>query len=294
MTDGHLLVFGLGYTGRAVAALAVADGLRVTATSRDPAGLTPPPGVALCLFDAASPALATATHVLSTAAPGEDGDPVLARFGAELAATPARWLGYLSTTGVYGDRAGGWVDESTPPAPGQDRSRRRLAAEQAWRRAAGPARALDLFRLAGIYGPGRSVLDDLRQGRARHVLRPGHRFGRIHLDDIAAAVLAAVRQPVPPGVRVFNLADDEPAESAQVVLEAARLLGVEPPPPTPFRDSALSPMARSFWAENRQVASHATQAALGLRWRYPSFREGLRAIQQAEQQTAEQGEVPGG
>jgi len=137
-----------------------------------------------------------------------------------------------------------------------------------------------VFRLAGIYGPGRSAFDDLRAGRARRIVNPGHAFGRIHRDDIAAAVLAALGQNPPPGVRVFNLVDDTPAESAEVLEEAARLLGVPPPVAIDFAEAvtAMSPMARSFWADNRTVSAAATRAALGIAWRYPSYREGLRAI----------------
>jgi nucleoside-diphosphate-sugar epimerase len=143
---------------------------------------------------------------------------------------------------------------------------------------------VDIFRLAGIYGPGRSALDTLRSGNARRLLKPGHEFGRIHRDDIAAAVLAAMQQNPAPGRRVLNLADDTPAESATLIEEAARLLGVPPPPAIPFADAApaMSPMARSFWAENRKVASRKTQAMLGIAWRYPSYREGLRAILREE------------
>jgi nucleoside-diphosphate-sugar epimerase len=171
------------------------------------------------------------------------------------------------------------VDEDTPPAPISDRGRRRLAAERAWREAA-EGRALDIFRIAGIYGPSRSALDDLRAGTARRVVKPGHAFARIHRDDIAAAVLAAMQQQPPPGVRILHLADNEPAESADVIEEAARLLGVDPPPPIPFAEAAplMSPMARSFWAENRRVSSAKTKRMLGIGWRYPTYREGLRAI----------------
>jgi nucleoside-diphosphate-sugar epimerase len=204
--------------------------------------------------------------------------------GAALGASASlRWAGYLSTTGVYGDRAGGWVDETTAPAPGAapgaDRSRRRLAAEAAWRALDGRI-AVDLFRTAGIYGPGRSAIDELRAGRARMVLKPGHAFGRIHRDDIVGAVLAAMAQALPAGTRVLHLADDAPAEPAAVMMEAAALLGLPAPPAIAFADAlpAMSAMARSFWAENRKVASQATQAALGYRWRHPSYREGLRAI----------------
>ncbi|MBN9561141.1 MAG: SDR family oxidoreductase [Alphaproteobacteria bacterium] len=279
-TGESLLVFGLGYSGRAIALAAQGAGFSVIATSRTPGGTPPPEGVALIDFAAAGSAIGTVTHLLTTAPPEEAGDPVLTRYGEEIAAAGRlRWIGYLSTTGVYGDRAGEWVDEDTPPTPGSARTRRRLAAERDWSAARG-ACAVDLFRLAGIYGPGRSALDDLRAGTARRIAKPGHAFGRIHRDDIAQAVLAAMRQSPLPGPRILNLADDTPEETARVVEEAARLLGVEPPPAVPFDEAwaRMSPIARSFWAESRKVASRKTQAALGIAWRYPSYREGLRAI----------------
>ena len=269
-----LLIFGLGYCGHAVAALARDAGFTVCATVRDAQG------DGTIAFGQADNAIAAATHLLSTVPPDQTGDPVLARFAEAIAAAPRlRWIGYLSSTVVYGDRGGGWVDEDTPPAPTQDRGHRRLAAESAW---AGFAdrHAVDIFRLAGIYGPGRSALDDLRAGRARRIARPNHAFGRIHRDDIARAAVAAMRQARPPDPRVLNLNDDEPAETSAVIAEAARLLGIEPPPELPFAQAlaAMSPMARSFWAENRKVSSRKTQAALGIVWRYPTYREGLRAI----------------
>lgn len=272
-----MVVAGLGYAGSAIAAEAVARGFAVLGTARDPTGARPVPAIA---FDAASEAIRGATHLVVTAAPGEAGDPVLAAHAAAIAAAPGlRWIGYLSTTGVYGDRGGGVVDETTEPAPTQPRSRRRLAAEQAWRRAAAARGcALDLFRVGGIYGPRRSALDELREGTARRVRKPGHSFSRIHRDDIALAVVAAALRP--DGVRVLHLVDDEPAPSSDVVAEAARLLGVAPPPEIPFEVARqrMSPMALSFWSENRKVTSLRTKAALGIAWRYPSFREGLRAI----------------
>ena len=284
MNTKRLLVFGLGYTGAAIAARAAGQGWRVTATSRDPARLRPPDGVALIPFNEAAQAVLDATHLVQTAAPADNGDPALALYGAQVAQAPGlRWAGYLSTTGVYGDRDGGWVDEDTPPRPGNDRGVCRVAAEDAWRAACARC-AIDIFRVAGIYGPGRSAFDDLRAGQARRVLKPGHLFGRIHRDDIAAAVLAAMGQDRPPGARILNLADDEPAASADVVAEATRLLGVPPLPLIPFEDAlpGMSAMGRSFWAENRRVRSAKTQAALGLRWAYPTYREGLRAILQQE------------
>ncbi len=284
MVEANLILFGLGYTGTAIAVRAAALGWRVTATSRTPSGRRAPPGVTLVDFaDAAAP-LAEATHVLQTAAPDEHGDPALARYGDAIRASPRlRWAGYLSTTGVYGDRDGGWVDEDTPAAPTGARGQRRVEAEQAWV-AALPGRPVDLFRVAGIYGPGRSAFDDLRSGQARRVLKPGHLFGRIHRDDIAAAVVAAMQQERVSGPRVLNLADDEPAASADVTAEAARLLGMAPPPLVPFAEAAagMSAMGRSFWNENRRVRSGKTQAWLGLRWQYPTYREGLRAILQQE------------
>jgi len=268
-----LLIFGLGYSGSAIATAAGAAGFSVSGTTRAGVDGSIP-------FDAAAGAIHAASHLLTTAGPDQEGDPVLTRYASAIAAAPhLRWIGYLSSTVVYGDRDGGWVDEDTPVAASQPRGQRRVDAEDAWS-AFADRRAVDLFRLAGIYGPGRSAFDDLRAGRSRRMIKPNHQFGRIHRDDIAAAVVAAMQQDRPPGRRVLNLADDEPSESAAVVTEAAALLGIPPPPAIAFQDAlpAMSPMARSFWAENRKVASTKTKAALGIVWRYPTYREGLRAI----------------
>ena len=273
-----LLIFGLGYCGTAIAEAARAAGLAVTGTARHPDGRD---NIA---FGAAAPAITAATHVLSTVPPDGDSDPVLTRYAEAIAAAPRlRWIGYLSSTVVYGDREGGWVDEDTPPAPSQERGHRRLQAETAWSGFAATCR-VDVFRLAGIYGVGRSAFDDLRANRARRIARAGHTFGRIHRDDIAGAVLAAMCQPPAPGARIFNVTDDEPALSALVVEEAASLLQMPPPPLIPFAEAeaAMTPMARTFWSENRKVASRKTQAMLGYAWRYPSYREGLRAILRQE------------
>ncbi|MDE8344833.1 MAG: SDR family oxidoreductase [Acidocella sp.] len=275
MAAPHVLIFGLGYSGRAIARDAVKAGLIVTVTSRSPGAGD---GFAVIPFNAAHAAIATATHIIATAAPDEAGDPVLADYGADIAIAPAlRYAGYLSTTGVYGNRDGGWVDEDTAPNPQSPRAHRRVAAEAAWARL---PFAVDIFRLAGIYGPGRSMFDDLRGGFARRVVKPGHLFGRIHRDDIAQGVVRAIMQTPKPGLRIFNVSDDEPAASADVVVEAARLLRVPPPAPVPFDQAAaaMSPMALSFWAENRRVANAKTKAALGLEWLYPTFREGLASI----------------
>lgn len=285
--ERHLLIVGGGYTGTATAALARRAGWRVSVTTRGA------PGPGQVPFADPAP-WAGATHALMTAAPVPGlGDPAWAAHAEAIQRAPLRWAGYLSTTGVYGDRGGGAVEEDTPPAPGQKRSVLRLESERQWQ--ALPC-AVDVFRVGGIYGPGRSALDDVRDGTAKRVVRPGHRFGRIHRDDIARAVLAAMSRP--DGHRVLHLVDDAPAEPARVVEEAARLLGVEPPPETPFDAAfaAMSPMARSFWSESRTVLNRRTKAALGIDWLYPSFREGLRAIlaEEGAQRLAEQGEVPRG
>jgi nucleoside-diphosphate-sugar epimerase len=280
LSPGRLLIFGLGYTGTAIGVAAAEAGFAVTATSRQPdhAGA---PGVTVIPFDAAENAVAAATHIIATAAPDEGGDPALARYGAAITAAPdLRWIGYLSSTGVYGDRGGAWVDETSEPAPTSRRASARRAAEEQWE-AAAAARgiALDLIRLAGIYGPGRSMLDDVRAGRGRRIDKPGHAFGRIYRDDIAQGTLAAMRT-ASAGIRVLNFNDDLPAEPAVVVAEAARLLRIAPPPLIPFADAeaGMTAMGRSFWAESRRVRSQRTQSVLGYAWRFPTFHEGLRAI----------------
>jgi nucleoside-diphosphate-sugar epimerase len=287
-----LLIFGFGYSGRAIGKAAVQAGIEVWATSRDVGAIAPAPGVTVIPFEMAEIAIRNASHLVATAAPDATGDPVLARYAAQISAAPElQWIGYLSTTGVYGNRDGGWVDEDTPPMPQSPRAQRRVRAEADWQAYAGQC-AVDIFRLAGIYGPGRSMFDELRAGNARRVVKPGHSFSRIHRDDIAIGVVAAIRQTLAPGVRIFNFADDVPAASADVVVEAARLIGVPPPAAVDFADAApqMSAMGLSFWAENRKVANAKTKAALAMEWKYPSYREGLRGIlaEQAQQGGAQQ------
>jgi nucleoside-diphosphate-sugar epimerase len=287
----RLVVFGLGYTGAAIAEAAAARGLAVTVVTRRPAAL--PQRLAargICVAPFEAPPIAGATHLVATAPPDDRGDPVLAANRDAIVSSRPEWIGYLSTTGVYGDRGGAWVDESTDPAPAQERSLRRREAERAWETVAREAgAALDLIRLSGIYGPGRSAFDELRAGRARRVVKPGHAFSRIHVDDIAGLVMAAIDRPPSGGVRVLHGADDAPAPSSEVVAEAARLLGVAPPPEIPFEQAreAMSPMALSFWRENRKVANARTKAETGWRPRFPTFREGLAAILAAERSEPE-------
>ena len=268
----RLLVFGLGYVGRRSCRTAAAAGITVVGTTRS-AGA----GIA---FAEAAAAVARATHVLSTVPPDKSGDPVLARYGDAIAEAPElRWIGYLSTTGVYGDRGGGWVDEDTDaladigPRPTTAGGRGGLAAvRRSLRGRCVPAGGHLRAWAFGVRRSARGNRTAHHQARPRVRPHPSRRIVR--------AVMAAMRQDRASGARVLNLVDDEPAESADVVAEAARLLGVAAPEAVPFERAlaAMTPMARSFWAENRKVSGRRTQQELGLRWLYPSYREGLRAI----------------
>jgi nucleoside-diphosphate-sugar epimerase len=274
----HLIIFGLGYTGIAIGHAAVAAGLHVTAATRDPAAAGSPSGIEVVAFTAARQPLMRATHLLATAPPDRNGDPVLAAYAEVIASAPAlRWIGYLSTTGVYGDRGGGWVDETSALRPSGARGRRRVAAERGWldlwrRRGV----AVHIFRLAGIYGPGRSPFEALRAGTAKRIDRPGQVFSRIHVEDLANVLAASIAQPRPGSI--YNICDDEPAEPAAVIAHAARLLGIDPPPLVPFDQAGLSPMARSFWADKKRVSNALIKTELGVMLRYPNYRTGLKAI----------------
>ena len=222
--------------------------------------------------------LADATHVLLSIPPDPDGDPALDCHGADIAAPGSvEWIGYLSTTGVYGDSGGAWVDESTGPAPTAERGRRRLAAENGWLSfGARHGLAVHVFRLAGIYGPGRNALASVRRGEARRIHKPGQVFSRIHVADIARVLAASIARPR--AGAVYNVCDDEPAPAAEVVAHACALLGVAPPPLTPLGEAALSPMARSFYADNRRVANDRIKSELGVDLRFPDYRAGLAAL----------------
>jgi len=285
----RLFVFGLGYSATAIARRALHGGWQVAGTTRDPvkAKELERAGIEVVLLDgdvdaSLQVALAGTTHVIASAAPGADGDPILTAFGSRIRRTDSlRWIGYLSSLSVYGDRQGAWVEESSDAIPSSDVGRRRLAAEQAWKALADEiGLPLAVFRLAGIYGPGRNLLRDVKSGRARRVIKPGQVFNRIHVEDIAGIVLAAMARPEKTGI--FNLADREPAEQAEVVLEAARLLGVEPPPPMPFETAEISPKAERFWAENRRVSAHRLAKDLDYKLRYPTYREGLAGLLSGE------------
>src|SRR5262249_27478638 len=283
-----LLALGLGFSARALARRWRARGMKVTGTLREAAPGADPDGIARMIFAADSPldavehTLAMATQVLVSIPPDEAsapaGDAVLRRLGPAIAAAHnIVWVGYLSTTGVYGDRAGGWVDETSERRPGNPRSIRRAATEDRWlalwRERGVP---VHVFRLAGIYGPGRSAIDQLRAGTAKRINKPDQLFSRIHVEDIAAVLEASIARPRPGAI--YNVADDAPAPAASVVEHAAKLLGVAPPPLEPYDPERLSPMAREFYKEARRVRNLRIKTELGVELRYPDYKAGLAAI----------------
>lgn len=282
-----MLVLGHGYTGGFLSARLLAEGWRVIGTTRsaEAAEAMARAGVEPLLWpgEDLAPALASATHLLQSIAPTEHGDPVLAEAGETIAAAAAHmtWAGYLSTTAVYGDHQGGWVDETTPPAPATRRGHWRVAAEAAWselaRRSGLP---LHVFRLAGIYGPGRGPFAKVRAGTARQIVKPGQVFSRIHVEDIVQVILASIARPDPGAV--YNVCDDDPAPPGDVLAHAAALLGVSLPPPEDFETAEMSPMARSFYAENKRVRNERIKRDLGVQLRFPDYRAGLKALLAAE------------
>ena len=288
-TPPSLFCFGLGYTAGYLAQALKAEGWRVLGTGRtaDARREMVAEGIEMRVFDRAHPLadvctlLAGTTHLLSSVPPDEAGDPVLDLHREDIAAAPElRWIGYLSTTGVYGDRAGGWVDETAPLLPTGERGRRRVAAEAQWlelqRRHGSP---VHIFRLAGIYGPGRSALDTVRSGHAQRVVKPGQVFSRIHVADIARVLRASIARPAPGAI--YNVCDDDPAPPDEVIAFACDLLGVRPPPPVPIEQAQLSEMARSFYADNKRVSNRRIKEELGVSLLYPSYRDGLAALLKA-------------
>lgn len=283
----NLFVFGLGYSAGAFARVMKgrAQSIGGTVRSEEKAARLRAEGIAAVVFDGKVPgpgvgsALADATHLLVSIAPGEAGDPVLAHHAADiLAAGKLGWIGYLSTVGVYGDYGGAWVSERTTPHARQGRSLRRLEAEKAWQTLADDRETpLATFRIAGIYGPGRNALKNLEDGTARRIVKPGQVFNRVHVDDIAAVLAAALEKNA---AGVFNLADDEPCPPQDVVEFAANLMGVALPPEIPFASADLSPMARSFYGESKRVSNRRIREELGVALRYPTYREGLKSLWQ--------------
>ena len=280
-----LLIFGCGFSGEAIAAKAAGNFTTIAGTTRDAAKADRirNAGAESLLFDGEtlSPellsALAGATHLLISIAPNEAGDPVLNALQALEAADAdlpsLRWIGYLSTVGVYGDHGGASVDETIEPAPVSKRSRQRLAAENAWRDFAEKhGLPLAILRLSGIYGPGRNAFINIEKGTTRRLVKPGQVFNRIHRDDIASAALSAACSNAD---GIFNITDDEPAPPQDVVAFAHELAGIPPPPEIDFETADLSPMARSFYGENKRVSNARSKAELGLAYAFPDYRTAL-------------------
>ncbi|MCZ6637037.1 MAG: SDR family oxidoreductase [Alphaproteobacteria bacterium] len=283
----RLFCFGLGYSASRLADKLQAAGWAIAGTCRSPeivAGLRNQ-GFEAFLFDGDRPLedaediLRGTTHLLSSVPPGQD-DPVLSHHREDIAAIDGlKWAGYLSTTGVYGDTGGALVDETAPLNPTSERARRRVEAEEAWLSLFHDHGVpVHVFRLAGIYGPGRSALDQVQAGRARRILKPGHLFSRIHVDDIGQIVRASMDNPHPG--HVYNLGDDQPASPADVIGFACELLDVVPLPVIDFEEAAkdMSPMGLSFWQDNRRIDNARFKNELGITLLYPDYREGLRAI----------------
>lgn len=281
----HLFVFGHGYSAEAISRKLLSEGWTVTGTARsaEKAAHLRAIGVRPLVLpeDDLGPALAMASHLLISAGPDADGDPMLRHYSAELEAANPSWIGYLSTTGVYGDHAGDWVDETTPPTPATRRGQLRVEAENAWQSFADAAGIpLAIFRLAGIYGPGRGPFAKVRNGTARRIIKKGQVFSRTHVEDIAQTVIASMMRPELS--TVFNVCDDDPAPPQDVIAHAAELLDMPVPPAVDFESADMSPMARSFYAESKKVRNDRIKDVLGVTLLYPDYKAGLRALLDAE------------
>ncbi len=280
----RLFCFGLGYSARWLSRMLLAEGFTVAGTTRDPPSAPHAEGITVYPFSRENPlkdpaeALAGVTHILNSIPP-DTCDPVINVHGADIIALAPnlQWVGYLSTTGVYGDKQGDWVDEESVLEPTGERGRRRMGAEAAW---------LDLwfddglpvhiFRLASIYGPGRNALEEIKSGRAKRVVKEGQVFSRIHVTDIANILRSSMAHPNPG--RVYNVCDDMAAPPQDVIAFAASLLGRDPPPETPFEQAELSDMAKSFYADNKRVRNDRIKDELGVALAYPDYRAGLRSL----------------
>lgn len=283
----RLFCFGLGTVAAVLANRLKTQGWRIagTARTRDKVKELTSQGIEAYPFDAplthAATALAGTTHILVSTPPTVDGDPALTHHVHDLSSLAPRpqWVGYLSTTGVYGDHQGGWVDEATPVAPSSERAKRRIAAEHAWLAwGAAVSVPVHIFRLAGIYGPGQNQLVSLREGKARRIVKPGQIFSRIHVEDIATVLEASIARPN--AGSIYNVCDDEPAPPHEVVEYAAKLLGLDPPPAEPFEEAArsLSDMALSFYTDSKRVKNGRIKHELAVTLRYPTYVEGLKAL----------------
>ncbi len=288
---GSFFCFGLGYSAGLLARRLLAEGWTVAGTTRgeEHCAALRAEGIGAVPFERGRPIdpslLDGVTHVLSSVPPDKDGDPVLDAHFDDIAARRPGWIGYLSTTGVYGDYAGNWVDEAEPLRPSHDRAWRRVEAEQRWfdlNRLHGLA--VHVFRLAGIYGPGRSILNDVRDGSVQRIVKKKQYFGRIHVEDIATVLRASMERPQARAA-IYNVTDDLPVPPHHVAQYACELLGVEPPPPIPFKEAEpkMSPMQRSFWTDSKRVRNDKIKTELGVVLKYPDYKAGLKAVLEAEE-----------
>ena len=278
-----LLTIGQGYSANALTGHLAPKGWKLFGTTRSPEKFPAIQalGVSPLLFPEGdlTEALSEATHLLISVSPSENGDPFLAKYGSKLHkhAPNLEWVGYLSTTGVYGDHAGGWVTEETPLTPSSRRGLMRVEAENQWR---GTGLPLHIFRLTGIYGPHRGPFEKIRDGTARRIIKEGQVFSRTHVDDIAQVLLASINSPN--AGEAYNVCDDMPAPPQDVLAYAAELLGMALPPEVRFEDAELSPMARSFYGESKRVANERIKNDLGVTLLYPDYKSGLQAVLAAE------------
>ena len=285
----HLLSFGHGFSARALTPLLLDQGFAITGTTRsdDKAKALKATGVTPKIWPGADlrEELASATHLLISAAPGADGDPVLNALCEDITkhAPNLEWVGYLSTTGVYGDANGDWVDESSPLNPATKRGQMRVAAEADWLSIANLP--LHIFRLAGIYGPGRGPFSKVRAGTARRIIKKGQVFSRIHVEDIAQILAASIARPNPGAI--YNMCDDDPAPPQDVIAHAAELLGMPLPPEVDFETAEMTPMARSFYAESKRVRNDLIKSELGVKLLFPDYRAGLASLLELERRSGE-------
>jgi nucleoside-diphosphate-sugar epimerase len=269
----HLLCFGFGFSAKTLTQILDSKLWQVTGTSRSAEGANAitARGYEGVVFDEFHTIPQTVTHIVSSVPPDEDGDVVLHRFSSQLSKRKFQWLAYLSTTGVYGDHQGGWVDENTALTPNTTRGERRVKAEAVWQK-------FDphIFRLAGIYGPGRNQLETVKAGTAQRIIKQGQVFSRIHVSDIAGILKASIDNPNPGCI--YNVADDEPCPPQDVIAYAASLVSIPVPPDVPFEEAKLSNMAKSFYADSKRVSNARVKEELGYKFIYPNYRVGLKSL----------------
>ena len=276
-----LLSIGHGFSARALAPLLLEQGWRVIGTTRseEKAEVLKAEGIDPIIWPGTPLPIREATHLLTSVAPNDAGDPVLNDAANDLQnATHLKWVGYLSTTGVYGDHQGGWVDETSALTPSTKRGQARVKAEAEWRTLNMP---LHIFRLAGIYGPGRGPFEKIRSGKAKRVIKENQVFSRIHVDDIAQTLLASINRPNPGAI--YNVCDDDPAPPQDVLAYAAELLGHPTPEAVSFEDAEMSPLARSFYSDSKRVRNDRMKKELGVTLRYPDYKSTLQAMLDDEQ-----------